>query len=353
MAFPTGWVRKCPLTIQKTKVPADLTDFPVLFTVADLPSEMFDADGSYPARADGGDIRFSSDSAGATPLPVEVYYFLRDNNPALGKAEIHVKVAAVSSSVNTVIYVWYNAPAETMPARNATYGSDNVWDSHFKFVCHNGASIGDSTSAAVAGTNHSTTDDATESKIGVSSRKFVAASSQYIDWGNIVNLNGASQSITIDLTVKPNSPVNDPFIFGRKAQFWIEYLGANLGNWCLSGTSNNFSLPNLAWAVDTFVYDRGIPDLYEYINGVKDGGTDAGNIIPSTSNYLQEGVDYGGTLYMDGWIDEARISDNVRSAAWIVATYNTLASPATFVSVGTPESGGGARIFDFAPFFAE
>ena len=134
MAFPTGWGRRCSLTVDHTKVISDQSDFPVLFTVANLPSEMFDADGSYPALSGGGDIRFSSDSAGATQLSCEVVSFTINNDPALGTAEIWVKTS-ISSSVDTVIYVWYNKAGETQPAVDAAYGRNSVW-SAFKFVCH-------------------------------------------------------------------------------------------------------------------------------------------------------------------------------------------------------------------------
>jgi len=64
----------------------------VLLTAANLPSEMFDADGSYPARSDGGDIRISKDAAGATQLAREIVNFNIDNDPANGYAEIWVKI---------------------------------------------------------------------------------------------------------------------------------------------------------------------------------------------------------------------------------------------------------------------
>jgi hypothetical protein len=62
----SGWGRKAALTISATKVDADLTNWTLVLTKDTLPSEMFDADGSYPALNGGGDIRFSSDAAGET-----------------------------------------------------------------------------------------------------------------------------------------------------------------------------------------------------------------------------------------------------------------------------------------------
>ena len=68
MAFPGDWKRKVEVQIQSSEIDATLTNFPVLLTEDCLPSEFFDADGGNSCQADGGDIRVSSDSAGATQL---------------------------------------------------------------------------------------------------------------------------------------------------------------------------------------------------------------------------------------------------------------------------------------------
>lgn len=355
MAFPTGWNRKCALTIDHTKVSADQANFPVLFTVSNLPSEMFDADGSYPANADGGDIRFSSDSAGATELPVEVVSFTRNNDPALGKAEVHVKVTSVSSTVDTVVYVWYNNSSATMPARTNTYGSDNVWDSNFKFVSHQGASIGDSTSAAVAGTNHSTAEDATTTLIGISSRKYVSASSQYIDYGNICNING-----DVDITLE--SVHNHASL---SVTVWQWYLGRGDNQYNLKKRDGVDWIPNPQGHA-LGLYDTGWVDTYAvttpsatgtwyhftgrrtasnntneiFVDGVKDTvHTSTSTTIANSANSLWTGGRSGSNdKFLDGWLEEIRISDLARADSWVSSTYNTINSPSTFVTEGTPES---------------
>lgn len=133
MAFPTGWNRRGPLVIQNGQVSGSgsHTDLPVLLTEDNFDSEIFDADGSNPAQNGGGDLRFSSDSAGATQLPIDVVSFVTDNDPANGTAEVWVKVASVSTSADTTIYVWYNtAGAESQPAVTDTYGRNAVWSDY-------------------------------------------------------------------------------------------------------------------------------------------------------------------------------------------------------------------------------
>lgn len=65
MSFPISYKYKQKMLI-KTHPSSALSNFPVLCCVSNLPSDMLDADGVRPALEGGGDIRFSSDSAGAT-----------------------------------------------------------------------------------------------------------------------------------------------------------------------------------------------------------------------------------------------------------------------------------------------
>lgn len=135
MAFPVGWARRCAIVIGADQVAGTgtLSDFPVCLTKANLPSEMLDKDGSYPAQMGGGDIRFSSDSAGTTLLPCHVLEFIPADDPANGQALIYVGVD-LSGTVDTTIYVWYSTATRVeQPKYNANTdadgfrGSDYVW----------------------------------------------------------------------------------------------------------------------------------------------------------------------------------------------------------------------------------
>ena len=148
------WERKCELIIQGSKVEVDCVDFPVLLTEDTLPSEMFDADGAYPAASGGGDIKFASDEDGTNQIPCEIVTFTTDNDPANGKAEIWVKMD-ISASSNTSIWVFYCKSGETQPAADSDYGSEAVWSSGFTTVHHMGETppnnILDSTSRGLDG----------------------------------------------------------------------------------------------------------------------------------------------------------------------------------------------------------
>jgi len=349
MAFPVGWGRKCALTIDKTKVPGDLSNFPVPFTVENLPSEMFDADGSYPANSDGSDIRFSSDSAGATELPVEVVSFTRNNDPALGTAEIHVKVTSVSSSTNTIIYVWYNNSSASMPAVTDTYGRNAVWSNSFTLVWHgNGTTtLTDSTGNGHTGTEFGTGSTEENGKIGKCQNTTSSPSSGFAS-----DAFALSASITVDVwqsvtyedtwrgligaAANSNPGSNNNFLIrgnGNTDEF--DVFGASNSSYFQTGV---FYTCSAGWGHLSVTYDNASTTVKSYGNGtyVAQNTSWSRNITGNNWTWKQspQGFDSG----WPGRIDEHRISSVVRTSQWIGASYNSQNSPSTFASAGTPVS---------------
>ena len=378
MAFPVGWGRKCKLTVQNAKVPADQTDFPVLLDLTTLPSEMFDADGSYPALNGGGDVRFSSDAAGATQLACEIVSFVTNNDPALGSAEIHVKIPALASTTDTDFYVWYNKAGETQPAVTDTYGRNNVWDSNFKLVQHmaqdpsgTAPQMIDSTVNANNGTSAGTmtTSDLVAAKVG-----------NGLDFDGtddyIAHADSASLDITGALTLSAwIKMVNNPVTTGegiiskyrsqtgnlnqRAYTLYIGTTGVLRSNISkdgalAEGTSSNAVLGATDVADGTYRFISAVfvpsTSLKCYVDGVEDGSNTT-SIVSSIFNSVTPlwiGLDFSSTdanRYAQAIIDEARVSSVARSANWLLTEYNNQSSPGTFVVEGTPETPGMGRFF--------
>jgi hypothetical protein len=80
-----------------------------------------------------------------------------------------------------------------------------------------------------------------------------------------------------------------------------------------------------------------------YKDGVLDA-TSSGSLqgaLSSTSNSLYIGAGGGGSsYYVDGDMDEVRMSASARSADWIATEYANQNSPSAFYAVGTEETGG-------------
>jgi len=123
MAFPTGWQRKCIITIPDAQISGNNSNFPVLLTEANFPAEMLGG-GVNSALNGGGDVRFSEDSAGAIPLACEVVSLVTGAVPS---AEVWVKLPTINTGTAKTLYVWYKKSGEVQPVVSAPYGRNAVW----------------------------------------------------------------------------------------------------------------------------------------------------------------------------------------------------------------------------------
>jgi hypothetical protein len=118
--YNASWIFRKKITIDHTKVGDNLTDFPVLVSLNS------DADLASDARNDGYDILFTS-ANGTTKLNHEIEQF--DGNT--GKLIAWVGVTSLSSSADTIIYMYYGNPSSA-DQQNPT----GVWNSSYQAVWH-------------------------------------------------------------------------------------------------------------------------------------------------------------------------------------------------------------------------
>jgi len=365
MAFPTGWGRRVKVTIQNGQVSggSSLTDFPALLTLDTLPSEMFDADGSFPAQNGGGDIRVSSDEAGSSQLSIDVVSFVTDNNPANGFAEIWVNVPSVSNSVDTDFYVWYNTSGtDSQPAVADAFGRDAVWSDYWG-VFHmaedpsgSAPQILDST-----GNGHNLT----------SNGSMVTGDLVAAKIGNGLEFNGSSQYLNSGAAIVSGPPFT--------LQAWIETTDLVNGK-CVVSISDESSIGDQhalivdddstpgtggdrisAMSRDAGVFHSAISTsgissgVQAFAVGVwassssriayKDGGnsgSDGTSLTPSTLTDTDIGRlgDNTPNWEWPGVLDEIRIRGSALSADWIATDYNNQNDPGTFIVDGAPETPG-------------
>ncbi|GAG49321.1 unnamed protein product, partial [marine sediment metagenome] len=86
--YNASWGYRKKITIDYTKVDANLTNFPVYVNLANLGSDFFSN-----VKGDGGDIRITK-SDGTTELPREIVAI----NTGAETGEIHFKADSLSSS---------------------------------------------------------------------------------------------------------------------------------------------------------------------------------------------------------------------------------------------------------------
>ena len=357
MAFPDGYERKCELVIQASQVDADLTDFPVLLTEASLPSEMFDADGSYPAKDGGGDIRFSLDADGQTQLPCEIEEFSTNNDPSLGKAAIWVKIPSVSSSSNTSFYVWYHNPTcdPEQPPADDPYGSENVWDANFKGVWHlnldpSGAAPQekDSTANQNDGTSGGamTSDDLVQGQVG-KALSFDGVD-DYVEVPDSDSLD-ITDAITIEAWIKPQNIAGGTewhHVVDKGDSYGLSIYNTKEIRFLLAGTTGTdwwntgIYASEDVWQHIVATYDGSQRKIY--VNGVEKASISDSGSIDSLTNVLAIGADSPnppGSWKFNGTIDEVRIYNRALLAEEIATHYHNQNGPASFISPGSPQEG--------------
>ena len=325
----SGYTHRKRITIDQTKIDADLTDFPVRVNL--------NADGDIGAlcRSDGYDIRFTS-SDGETLLKYERENFSVASSQAIGN--FWVKVPSVSGSSDTVIYIYYGKS-------DASDGADpeNVWDSNFKMVQH----LKDNTTSQVldsTSNNNDGTKKGANEPVEAAGQIYKAqdfdGSDDYISLGSgaSINITGA---LSIEAWVYIDSVTGEPSIIdidGLKYGFTAYTSAGDIWFYIHDGRNNaHASCGTGAWhhVVGTWDGTKDANGMKLYIDGTL--------VAQHTSTYDTTAVS-GDTLqlgrrltanYFDGKIDEVRISNVARSAAWIKASYHSEAN--SLLSFGSEE----------------
>ena len=333
---------KANVTIQSSKVDSDLSNYPIYIDLSDLPS------GFWNTVSNGGaDIRAYKDD-GSTQLPVEVV----SCNTTTDTGEIHVKyTGTLSSSNDTTIQIWADG-SSSEPASDSTYGSENVWDSDYVLISHDGG-LSDSTGNGNGGSN-SGTSEKSDAKIG-SGRGF--SEGDTISLGNGSFFTGESQ-VTIQLWAYTDSIPDSYSTYLGAFEGWDDYmiLGINSNNnwWFL--VEENANSCNIAagtpaidsWNKLTGVFNNGNSELFVNGNSI---GTDTGgtSTFPSFNpNYLiGELSGNNNHQYLVGYTDEVRIINTELSSTWISTEYNNQSSPSTFYTASEPVTENTTNFFNF------
>ena len=337
------------------------TDFPVCFTTANLPSEMFDADGSYPAKSDGSDVRFSSDSPGDTPMNVEVERFGIDNNPANGFAEIWVRIPSFSHTVDTVVYCWWNDPdASAVAADDVDEGSQGVWDSNFEGVWHLSEAVNndaDGYKDATANAAHMT---GTSMSITAPTGAWAGSIGAEFD-GSADRLDKASALVsaapaTLSAWVKARDAVSGNYniicindlgstgdlmrlFVNRDSDKFTAQMYDGSGNSEAVGTTVLTSTPTWFHLAGAFSSSSASE---VFVNGDSEGTGSGSTSLDTMDNTCLGALQWSGgpIQFYPGILDEARISSTARSAEWIAAEYAVINSIAS-ITAGTPGSPSG------------
>ena len=333
MAAPAvGYTGLKTITIQSSQVPANQVNFPVLVTGTFSYLKTV-ANGGSVTNSSGFDVIFSSTTAtdGSGKLPFEVQSY----NATTGAVTYWVKVPAISSSSNTVIYLLYGNSAVTTDQSNKT----GVWDSNFKLVWHmnqaSGAQIIDSTS----NNNNSLTNSGTQVAGQFDhATQFISGSSQS---ASLAGLWASNNNFTFSTWI--NVPNTTNYGVGLEART-SAFVGALLYTLITSGKAE-FFISSTSSGVDSV--GVAADGTWHYIAGTYDGATQKIYLDNTVNTKAQSDnlINWGTTWYVaedstsptHGFYSssnqELRVSNIPRTANWLLTEYNNQSNPGTFYTI--------------------
>jgi len=332
--FTYGWHYRKQITIDHTQVAEDLQNFTVLLSTTD-PDLM-------KAQATGNDILFMNDVGAAVKLHHEIESF----DASSGMLIAWINIPLLSSSQDTVFYLYYGNPNSI----DQSY-PQKTWDSHYFAVYHMKNGV-----------------DSTGNGNMLNPKGGISTTTGRI--GNCYSFDGIDDFLT-DIMTPPskitvevwfNSDVKDDVYRrivvlrkdGQNCNCDLQKMdSANNNNIRFSGGDPDWELtvcPN-TWITGSWYYTAATAQKNDqskiYWNGLyaAQSPSPRSNDLDTTSGSElcigQRGglPPHGQDCRWEGKIDEVRISNIVRSAAWIQTSYATMNDPTNFLSIGPEEPG--------------
>ena len=335
--FTEGWMYRKKITINHTQVTGDLVNFPVV--VSNIDSDIRDH-----AQSDGDDILFMDGVGVANKLYHEIEMF----DGSSGELVVWVKVPSLSSSVDTVFYLYYGNPS-----CSSQQFPEKVWDNNFKARYSMSdlttSTIDDSTINGYDGIKTAANEPivSTDGKIG--DAQSYDGSNDFITISNSLHLTGQH---TISMWIKPTSWTNYRAIFGGRGladqddKGGIAISSANgklyydvydsAHRWAVAPI-----LPAIdVWTLVSAAYDGNTMRLF--YNGVEQTpSTTIGSVTIDWTSSTWTRIGRSNTdlfTYFYGLIDEVRISNIGRNSSWISTDYSNQNDPLSFFSFGPEET---------------
>jgi len=346
MAFPTGWARKCKITIPAAQISGSNSDFPVLLTKENFPAEMLDA-GPNSVLNGGGDLRFSEDGAGAVPLACDIVTLITSAVPINQEAEVWVRLLTLNSAAAKEFYVWYDKAGETQPAVTDPTGRNAVWSEAECAVLMESAAPIDHTGNHILGL--------TGTLDNISGPFGRANSFSGVD--RLSNTDAALKDIllTYDTTVSVVSR-KESFVSNRAVMSFDGSDDFNLYPMEDDGSPNEgirafwrditsaMYAHNVA-AVNTWGWlgftTRASNDHEMYQNGTSVSTSAAtGSAGPFSTFYIGG----WGAQHWDGDIAQVVVWKTARTTDWLLTEYNNQFFPTAFAAASAPEAVSGAAV---------
>jgi hypothetical protein len=338
------------ITVDHTKVTADLNDFPLLINI-------IDTDLHTDVLPGGEDIAFMVDGQF---VEHEIEYFDRDYSPSEAHLIAWVKVPFLSSSSDTIITMLYgNSDARSLE-------TSGVW-SDYEMVhhmneapnrtlidssgnLHYGSSFGSMTdSQLVAGAIGSSIDfDGSNDAITV-------GQINTDEWPSFTVTGWVNQDVSGDDRIFSKAPDTNAanalihFAIDDTNSFRVRMRTDGTGGGSSGSVDANALTTPGNWAFLAWSWSEATASMRLYVNGTfdkavtRDGDTifdshlteslDSYSLVPFIIGNWQTGT--ANNRFFNGQIDEMRLTQIVLSDGWIETEFNNQLNPSTFYSVGS------------------
>ena len=352
MANPLICARRYKYTVDSSDV--DESGFySVPFTVDNLPSEMLDADGSFPALSDGRDIAFAYDNLGTDRIPVHVQEITLNNNPALATCEIWAGIT-LSASTDTDFYIFFSDSTATQDAVDSAFGQYNVYDDDYYCVIHGGGAslVEDATRNQIPWTEEVglTTYSEVTGKLGsaINSDTSSTTGSFYPDRSAKFK---EMYTFTFEMWANLDSATGNDF---------DSFFGFNVANACRINSNvttlrTNFvygplvTVNTASYQHHSLTYEDSTDEVTHQVDGgTRNVGTVAQTWYIGSDIFVLFNAEFtggsGDAKSIAGDMDEIRFSDVVRSTNFISTNHRMQDDPATFAVLGAGETNGDMQV---------
>jgi len=346
-AWLSGWDKRIKMTIDSGDITADLSNFPILVYLStssgrnsDDVSAVFDE-----LTDDANRKKIAVTKSDGT---TECYVEIEDWDDASEKAYLWVKVSgtnSVSSSSDTDLYLYYDIDH----ADNATYVGDvdsaaaaNVWDASYVAVYHMSEASWNGTTDEVKDSKGSVDGtaafDATTTATGKMGRGGTFdGTGDYVDFGT-VDLVGGYNSMTVSAWVKPavastgthNIIISQGVVYltTEGEVFTCNWdNGQNVDFYVRAGDDDawayyNDAIQDTNWHYYVAVYDNS--NAYVFVDNTEGDSSPSHSGTMDTADVdLRISSQNDDTYPWYGTLDEIRVSNDDRSAAWNKASFES------------------------------
>lgn len=336
--FIPTWQYRVEVTVESSEVDSTLSDFPVYVDLSDLP-----ADFHSNVLSTGCDIRVvESDEETETAFELVEY------DAATDTGELHFLADSLSSTVDTVFYVYYGNAGASCYATDDTYGAEAVW-TNYGAVYHMNESSGDlldSTANDNDGTMSGTLPNPVAGKIGTG-QDFNGTSDE-ISVTDDASIKIASGDFTVQYwmnttdtgTMYPfhyaagDAISNDGLIVYKPSGATGKFRTILRRSSAQDLTTGTIQINDGSW--HSLVSRRNGTAVAQFVDDTADGTvTSSKDVSGSFPLYIGSG---NGEDYTDGILDEMRIINNdYLTDDRIAAEYTNQNTPTTFYTTGSQE----------------